>query len=341
MAPRGSHSPAGTRRIPDADFHRLVGEARERHNLSDIVGRHTTLKRRGATELVGLCCFHSERTPSLEVNDAKGTYHCHGCGAGGDAIRFLTQQEGMRFREAVEWLLGDELPVISDAERVRRKQEDARVLTERIALARSIWRTTVMAPGTPAEIYARSRGITIALPPTIRYVETPRWRDPDTGEVGPNHPAMACALQNAAGEVVGVQCVFLQDGGRSKYARTRPDGSKAKAKLTFGVGNGSAIRLGPVAPHIIACTGPENGLSLLQMMPGKTVWAAVGDAVLSQVDYPPGVASICLAGDSDQSGRAAVARAREAALTRGIQPTEAFPKVPFGDWNDQLRGARA
>ena len=313
MAPRGSHSSASARRIPDADFQRLVSEARERHNLSDIIGRHTNLKRRGATELVGLCCFHSERTPSLEVNDAKGTYHCHGCGAGGDAIRFLTTLEGMAFRDALEWLLGDTLPVISEEERVRRKQADQRVLAERIALARQIWRTTVMAPGTPAEVYARSRGLTIDLPPTVRFVETPRWRDPETGEVGRNHPAMACALQNGAGELVGVQCVFLQDGGRSKYERIRPDGSKAAAKLTFGIGNGAAIRLGPVTPHIITCTGPENGLSLLQMMPDRTIWAAVGDAVLSQVDYPAGVTSVCLAGDNDQSGRAAVVRAREAA----------------------------
>ena len=89
-------------RLPDHEFERFVRDARDRHNLSDIIGRHTDLKKRGPNEMVGLCCFHSERTPSLEVNDSKGTYHCHGCGAGGDAITFLTAKEGLSFMEKLK-----------------------------------------------------------------------------------------------------------------------------------------------------------------------------------------------------------------------------------------------
>jgi len=328
-------------RMPDAEFQRLVGEARDRHNLSDVIGRHTTLRKRGRAEMVGLCPFHSERTPSFEVNDAKGTYHCHGCGAGGDAITFLMKCEGQTFRQALEWLLGDELPIISEEDRAKRKADDERATTERIALARWIWSTTVLAAGTPAEVYARSRGITIPLPPTVRFVMTARWRNPETGEVGRDHPAMVCALQNASGAIVGCQCVFLMDGGRRKYERIREDGTKAKAKLTFGVAIGSALRLGPARDHVITCTGPENGLSLLQMMPERSIWVAVGDAVLSHVEYPPEVRSVCLTGDNDTSGRAAVARAREELLSRGLKPTEAFPRQPYGDWNDQLQGGPA
>jgi DNA primase len=326
------------RRLPDDEFDRVVREARERHNISDIIGRHTALKKRGSRELVGLCCFHSERTPSLDVNDAKGTYHCHGCGAGGDAVTFLMNKEGMRFFEAIKWLLGDELPVISEEDRTKRKAEDERATADRIALARWIWSTAVPAAGTPAEVYARSRGITIPLPPTVRFVTTPRWRNPETGEVGRDHPAMICALQNASGAVVGCQCVFLMDDGRRKYERVRDDGTKAKAKLTFGVAIGSALRLGPAREHIITCTGPENGLSLLQMMPERSIWVAVGDAVIDQVAYPPEVKSVCLTGDNDASGRAAIGRAREAVLSHALKASETYPHPDFSDWNDQLRG---
>lgn len=314
--------------------------ARERHNLTDIIGRHTVLKKRGRNEVVGLCMFHSERHASLEVNDAKGTYYCHGCGAGGDALTFLTKYEGMTFRQAIETLTGDQFPVVSEEERVRRKEEDARITAERVALAQSIWANAVRAEGTPAEVYARSRGITAKLPPTVRFVMTPRWRDPDTGEVGRDHPAMCCALQDVTGAIVGVQCIFLMDGGRRKYERIREDGSKAKAKLTFGTIVGSALRLGPVAEHIIACPGPENGLSLYQQLPEKTVWVACGDALLPQLEYPDAVRSVCLAGDNDNSGRASVARAREPILARGLVCSDVFPREGFNDWNDQLRGIR-
>lgn len=344
MAGRGGYRPLHSQRgsgMPEQQFRELVAKARDRHLLSDVAGRHTTLKKRGPRELVGLCPFHSERTPSFEVNDAKGTYYCHGCGAGGDAITLLTKLEGMTFRQAVETLSGDAFPVISEEERAKRKAEDEALSAERIALARSIWARTVPAAGTPAEVYARSRGITIDLPPTVRYVETPRWFNPETGEAGRDVPAMACARQDVTGAVVGVQCIFLQDGGRAKYDRVRPDGSKAKAKLSFGQMVGAALRLGPVRSHLVTCEGPEDGLTLAQMLPDKSVWVSCGTALLWQMDFPPEVRSVCFAGDNNQAGRAAVEKAREAALARGLIPTDAFPDAGYKDWNDLLRGVQA
>lgn len=328
------------RRLPDAEFRELVDRARDRHNLSDIIGRHTDLKKRGPRELVGLCCFHQERTPSLEVNDAKGTYHCHGCGKGGDAIRFLMDAEGMTFRQAIEALTGDTFPVISEEERAQRKAEDEGLAAERVALARSIWEKAVPPAGTPAEVYARSRGITIELPPTIRFAMTPRWRDPETGECGRDHPAMVCALQDVTGAIVGVQCIFLMDGGHRKYERLRPDGSKAKAKLTFGQLVGAALRLGPVADHIISCEGPEDGLTLAQRFAGESVWASCGTANLWQMQLPSEVEYLTLAGDNGEAGRNAVETGRARYLGDGIGVRDMFPDPAFKDWNDELRGLR-
>lgn len=328
-------------RHSDAEFQALVQEARERHLLSDIVRRHTDLKKRGPRELVGLCPFHSERSPSFEVNDAKGTYHCHGCGKGGDAITFLMDREGMRFRDAVQTLHGDVFPVISEEERAHRKAQDARLEAERVALARSIWSRSVPLAGTPGEIYARSRGIEAILSPAVHFVMTPRWRDPETGEVGPDYPAVACALQDCSDAIVGVQCIFLSPDGTRKYERIRPDGTNAKAKLSFGIIVGSALRLGPCGPHVILCEGPEDGWTLAQANPECSVWVACGTAMLPQVQFPAEIECVTLAGDNGDAGHAAVDRARAIYLGAGLAVNSMFPGSEFKDWNDQLRGVRS
>lgn len=333
---------SGNRTAADsAAFTRAVTDARERHNLSDIVARYTALRRRGARELVGLCPFHSERSPSFEVNDAKGVYHCHGCGVSGDAFRFLMAKDGLTFRQAFEALTGDIFPTISDEERARRKEADARETARRIALARSIWSASVSPDGTPAEVYARSRGIVIKLPETVRFIMTPRWREDATGEVGRDHPAMACALQDVTGAIVGVQCVFLQDGGRRKYERVHADGSKAKAKLSFGIIVGSAFRLGPPTEHIAICEGPEDGLTLRQEMPDRSIWVACGTAMMPRMALPAEIAQVTIAGDNGAAGRTAAQEAGAAFLATGVAVNEIFPDAGFKDWNDQLRGIRS
>ena len=325
-------------RIPDADFNAFVAHARDRHLISEIIGRYTDLKKRGARELVGLCCFHNERSPSLEVNDDKGTYHCFGCGEAGDAISFLIKREGLSFIDAVETLAGDTFPAISDDERAKRKADNERKQAERLAIAREIWVSGGPTKGSPAEVYARSRGITIDLPRTIRFGMVPRWRDPETGEVGRSYPAMICAIQDVDGKMAGVQCVYLQDGGRSKYSRPNREGKPAKAKLTFGLLVGGAFRLGPVAETIICCEGPEDGLTLAQALPGQSVWVSCGTAGLGKIKFPDTVKSIVLAGDNNPSGRKAAAEAHTIYAARGLAVQEMFPDDPFKDWNDCLLG---
>lgn len=69
--------------------------------IYDIIKDYVHLKRKGNTYL-GLCPFHSEKTPSFRVNHDKGFYKCFGCGQGGDAIQFLMDYENMTFPEALE-----------------------------------------------------------------------------------------------------------------------------------------------------------------------------------------------------------------------------------------------
>lgn len=69
--------------------------------ISRVIGDAVKLKRSG-NEFSGLCPFHNEKTPSFTVNDQKGFYHCFGCGAHGDVIDFITEHDGLPFKQAID-----------------------------------------------------------------------------------------------------------------------------------------------------------------------------------------------------------------------------------------------
>ena len=81
----------------------FLDELRDKVPLSSLIGRKVKLTHKGK-EHTGLCPFHKEKTPSFTVNDDKGFYHCFGCGAHGDQIKYLMESEKMPFMEAVEYL---------------------------------------------------------------------------------------------------------------------------------------------------------------------------------------------------------------------------------------------
>lgn len=81
----------------------FLEEIKHRTSITDLISRFVQLKRAGSN-MVGRCPFHSERTPSFTVFPATESYYCFGCGAGGDAITFVMQTEGLEYREAVEQL---------------------------------------------------------------------------------------------------------------------------------------------------------------------------------------------------------------------------------------------
>jgi DNA primase len=81
-----------------------IETVRERTDIVKVVSQYLTLKKSGHDSFSGLCPFHTEKTPSFSVSPSKGVYYCFGCGAGGDAIRFLREVERLDFAEAVERL---------------------------------------------------------------------------------------------------------------------------------------------------------------------------------------------------------------------------------------------
>jgi DNA primase len=81
----------------------FLDELRARTLLSALIGKTTKITRAGR-EWKACCPFHNEKTPSFTINDDKGFYHCFGCGAHGDAIRWMTDQRGLPFIDAVKEL---------------------------------------------------------------------------------------------------------------------------------------------------------------------------------------------------------------------------------------------
>ncbi len=86
--------------MENTDFHRFLDEIRAKVPIADVVGARVKLVRKGR-EYTGLCPFHNEKTPSFTVNEAKGFYHCFGCGAHGDVIKFEMEAGGLPFMDAV------------------------------------------------------------------------------------------------------------------------------------------------------------------------------------------------------------------------------------------------
>ncbi|PLY00224.1 MAG: DNA primase [Desulfuromonas sp.] len=106
----------------------IIQEIRDRADIVEVISSYVSLKRSGANNQ-GLCPFHSEKTPSFNVNSTRQIFHCFGCGVGGNVFSFLMQIEGLSFPEAVRRIgekVGVEVPdeEMTPAEEKRREEFD-------------------------------------------------------------------------------------------------------------------------------------------------------------------------------------------------------------------------
>ncbi|WP_294337788.1 DNA primase [uncultured Sphingomonas sp.] len=138
----------------------FLDELRHRTTLSGLIGKTTKLQKAGR-EFRACCPFHNEKSPSFYVNDDKGFYHCFGCGAHGDAIRWLTDNRGLPFIDAVKELAqaaGLDMPAMD--RKAAEKAERAKGLTEAMADA-AAWFTTQLQgiAGGEARTVLEKRGV--------------------------------------------------------------------------------------------------------------------------------------------------------------------------------------
>lgn len=315
--------------MDDAEFRRRVEQLKGRHPMSGIVGKAIRLKKSGS-EYQGLCPFHTEKSPSFYVNDAKGFGHCFGCGWHGDVFRFVIDRDGCSFIEAARSIDSGEFPTWTPQERAKVQAEDRLADLAKEQDARRFYADSTPLAGTPGDVYMRARGITIDMPGDVRFGMVPSWRNKETGEWGRKRPAVICGARDGTGAIVGIQRIFFKNDD--------PTLGKKDCKLSLGTIRGSALWLGPAGPTIILAEGPEDGLSIMQEGPHLPVWVPFGTSMMPSVDYPASVRRVIIAGQNNTAGRVAVNKAAIALSERGLEVSFAWPASRYDDWNDQLRG---
>lgn len=154
-----------------------LDELRSRITLSTLIGRTVKVIRAGR-EYKACCPFHNEKTPSFTINDEKGFYHCFGCSAHGDAIRWMTDQRGLSFMDAVKELAaeaGMEVPAADP--RAAKKAEEQASLRD-VVQAAADWFAQQLASsnGAPAREYLAKRGISEATRKAFGFGLAPESR---------------------------------------------------------------------------------------------------------------------------------------------------------------------
>ena len=144
----------------------VIEDIRSRCDIVDVVGSFVQLKRSGSSSFKGLCPFHNEKTPSFHVDSSRQSYHCFGCGKGGDVFRFMMEKEGMTFYDAVHALASRAGVIIpetaSDGDEEggrRRAGEKERLYRLNEAVSDFFCRNLREHPDSEAAQYLRRRGI--------------------------------------------------------------------------------------------------------------------------------------------------------------------------------------
>ena len=145
-------------RIPDEK----IEEVRSASDIVEVVGDYVRLRKQGS-RFVGLCPFHSEKTPSFSVDPSQNLFYCFGCKKGGDVISFVRELEGLEFNEAVRLLAGRfgvTLPAEDEVDTEESSETESIYHALRFA-ARVFYRQlTQTEAGRPALDYLFGRGFT-------------------------------------------------------------------------------------------------------------------------------------------------------------------------------------
>ena len=318
-----------------------------RVDIVEVVGRHVQLKKGGAN-LSGLCPFHAEKSPSFTVSPSKQFYHCFGCGANGDAIRFLTEYSGMSFIDAVKDLAqqaGMSVPEedLSPAEREQAASQKQRRITLTDVLAKCTENYRKQLKASPRAIeYLKRRGLSGEVAANFGLGYAPEgWRglasvfpsydDPLLEESGMviHQPAASgdeadakrydrfrdrimFPIRSVQGEVIGFGGRVL-DRGEPKYLNSPETPVFSKGRELYGLFEGRvAIRQ---RGYALVVEGYMDVVALAQAGFGNAV-ATLGTACTAEHVQKlfRFTDSVVFSFDGDAAGRRAAGKALEACL---------------------------
>jgi DNA primase len=248
-------------RIRDSD----IAEVRDRVRIDEVIGEYVALRRAGAGSLKGLCPFHDEKTPSFNVRPSHGTFHCFGCGEGGDAIAFLMKMDHIAFVEAVERLaerVGLRLTYEGGGSSVQRDRGTRSRLLEANKKAAEFYAAQLKTPEAATAVqFLTARGFDVTAAQHFGCGYAPAGWDLLTrhllaagftldelmkaglskeGRRGPIdrfHRRLLWSIKDLGGDVVGfgARRLFDDDGIEAKYLNTSDTPVYHKTKVLFGL----------------------------------------------------------------------------------------------------------
>lgn len=248
-----------------------IDELKSRTRLSSLFGQYG-VKGRGNKIVWAKCCFHSEKSASLQIDDAKGRYHCFGCGAAGDHFTVIEELGGKSFMEAIE-VLGGARPITEEERRkIEQRQRDAEEKEKKErqrtnASVDRLFKHGKPIAGTWVEAYLEARAIRapaswladLRFTPELTYRGYAGPEDDDTVDLGV-FPCMLAAIRDIDDRIIGIHRTYLDPEQPVKL--TPPgDQRRNKAKKILGEHKGGMIRLGPLGPRLASGEGIETTLS--------------------------------------------------------------------------------
>jgi DNA primase len=325
----------------------FIQELLNRVDVVDVVGRYVQLKKGGAN-LMGLCPFHGEKSPSFSVSPTKQFYHCFGCGANGNAIGFLMEHAGMSFIEAVKDLAqqtGLQVPEdeASPQDRERAAQQRQKQATLNSVLDKAAHAYIEALKVTPRAVnYLKGRGLSGQIAKTFGLGYAPEgWRslagvfpdytdpllvesglviehaqekgaDGETKRYDRFRDRIMFPIRNVKGECIGFGGRVL-DKGEPKYLNSPETPVFSKGRELYGLFEArTAIR---VAGFVLVTEGYMDVVALAQLGFAQAVatlgTACTPDHVQKLFRFTD---SVVFSFDGDAAGRRAARKALDAAL---------------------------
>ena len=323
---------------------------RDAVDMLALVGEHTELRRAGASEYVGRCPFHDERTPSFGVNPIEKVYYCFGCQASGDVFTFVMETEGLDFSGALQTLadrFGVELQTEQEDPRAaqrRQRRERLGALLGRAATyyARYLWEAKEAGA---AREYLQSRGLHESTLREFRVGYAPSawdriltasrragYSDEELLAVGlaqrsQNRPGqiydrfrerIMFPSTDARGNVIGFGARAMREDQRPKYLNTAEGELYHKRRVLFGLDRARAAAA--KAGNVILVEGYTDVLALPQAGLHNAVGimgTALTEEQISELERVAKALVLCL--DADVAGQQAMLRAAKLTDDRNLE----------------------
>ena len=324
--------------IPQETVQRIIDD----NDIVDVIGTYFELKRAGANYRA-ICPFHAENTPSFNVNPQRQIYHCFGCGAGGDVIRFVMQYENLPFPDAAKKLADragvrvEETAYSADEDRRHKARRELQQLHKQA----TEWFHKMLFKSSEAQVardYLKDRGLGMetarrwefgyAPGDSRRFLDWAReagfkarllamsglaaWRDennPERGLYTRFRDRLMFPIHNDVGDTIAFSGrVLLPDQKGGKYINSPETPLFNKSKTFFGLDKArQAIRHQKAA---IVCEGQldliacsENGIENIVAPLGTALTEQHARLLKRHTD------EVIICNDSDNAGRAATVKA--------------------------------